>query len=150
MKDYIIVMILEVYQVKNVHHSDDFRSLSSKLDRDITPGAPLRIPKLGPSTNTTSHFPFNTHQIRRIEETEPKTDIVQTDQQADTMTAFDRMPYTIGSRDLTKSGEIQLSVLREAAKELSKHREDNGLDKMTAKGRDRDTLYNFFERLYRI
>ena len=55
------------------------------------------------------------------------------------------MPYTIGSRNLTNAGEIQLSVLREAAKELNKHREDNGLEKINARGRDRNTLYNFLK-----
>ena len=62
------------------------------------------------------------------------------------MAASDRMRFDLGPRHLTTSGEILLSELKEAAKELNKYREQNGFDKLDIpKARDRKKLYNFLK-----
>ena len=122
---------------------EDFKSLSSKSDKDATHEDPARTPTLGPSTSTASYFPFSAYQTRCIEETELKTDTNQPQelaQSVDTMAASDRVTYKLGPRHLTTSGEILLSELKEAAKELNKYRGDNGLEQINIpKAKERQT-----------
>ena len=47
---------------------------------------------LGPSVSASSYFPLSAHQTRRIEETEPKSDISQHEHKEES-TSDDQMQY---------------------------------------------------------
>ena len=57
--------------------SDIYKRASNGLSEDTPQHALAKIPKLGPSMSTSSYFPFSAHRTRRIEESEPKSDISQ-------------------------------------------------------------------------
>ena len=112
---------------------DDFRSLSSKLNKEITHVAPTQMPTLGPSTSQSSS---SGQPQQRTEETEPRPA-----QQTDTMAASDRFIHKLDSNEISFKGEVYLAVLREVARNLNKFREDNGLEPLVFKGKERFPLY---------
>jgi hypothetical protein len=104
------------------------------------------IPKIGPSMSTSSYFPFNTYQTRRIEESDPKTDIRQHENKEES-TSDNKITYVLKPSDFTKkTGKIGMIALGRASTMLDKHRADNGLPKIEIPPEKLKTLYNFLQK----
>ena len=105
-----------IHPEKHMHESTTRTSQLGMQQRDdTTQQAPTRTPKLGPSTS--SYFPFSAHQTRRVEESERKTDISQSEHKE--VYSDDKMPYEVKPSDISKTtGKIGMIALGRASKKL--------------------------------
>ena len=61
------------------------------------------------------------------------------------MAASDRFIHKLDSNEISNKGEIYLSVLRDVARNLNKYREDNGLEPINVKGKERAPFYKIMK-----